>query len=103
MSLEQDGKPAPDAPLVKLVIFKDDQMWFRYFLPRSNEFGDLPAQFELDPTQKPKRIDQTVDGKTYLGIYDLEGGTLRICWRRTPASCRQTGSSRRIRAKPQGC
>src|SRR5262245_32444882 len=68
LSLEQDGRPAPDAPLVKLIIFKDDQIWFRLFFPRSNEFGDEPAQFELDPTKNPKRIDQTVDGKTYLGI-----------------------------------
>ena len=40
---------------------------------------------KLDPTAKPKTIDITPTngdnkGKTSLGIYDLDGDTLKICW-----------------------
>ncbi len=47
--------------------------------------GDsFEATFKLDPSKKPKAIDLTSlkdpdKGKTYLGIYYLEGNTLKIC------------------------
>lgn len=37
------------------------------------------AQYKLDPTASPKTIDIIKKDKVELGIYELEGDTLRIC------------------------
>jgi uncharacterized protein (TIGR03067 family) len=46
--------------------------------------GNREYAFKLDPTQKPKTIDMTgqdgpEQGKTFRGIYSLEGDTLKLC------------------------
>jgi uncharacterized protein (TIGR03067 family) len=43
------------------------------------------AKFSIDPTQKPKAMDYNMTegptkGKTHLGIYELEGDTVRFCF-----------------------
>jgi uncharacterized protein (TIGR03067 family) len=43
------------------------------------------AKFRIDPTKKPKAIDYTMTagptkGKTHLGIYDLDGETVKFCF-----------------------
>lgn len=43
------------------------------------------AKFTIDPTKKPKAIDYAMTagptkGKTHLGIYELEGDTLKFCF-----------------------
>ena len=43
------------------------------------------AKFKVDPTKKPKTIDYTMTegptkGKTHLGIYELDGDTLKFCF-----------------------
>ena len=85
-TLEQDGKPAPDAPLLKLVLFKDDKMCFRYLFPRSQgfEYGDSVFLYDFDATTNPKVIRATdaEDGTPLLGISDLDGDSLRLCWNR---------------------
>jgi uncharacterized protein (TIGR03067 family) len=51
-------------------------------------FGDLvffKAKFSIDPTKKPKAIDYTMTegptkGKTHLGIYELDGDTVKFCF-----------------------
>lgn len=35
--------------------------------------------YRLDPSKKPKWFDVTMEGRPYLGIYELKGDTLRIC------------------------
>jgi uncharacterized protein (TIGR03067 family) len=45
----------------------------------------LKAKFTIDPTKKPKAIDYTMTegptkGKTHLGIYELEGDTVKFCF-----------------------
>src|SRR5262245_23553845 len=45
----------------------------------------LKAKFTVDPTKKPKTIDYTVlDGdnkdKKMLGIYELDGDTVKFCF-----------------------
>lgn len=37
------------------------------------------AQYKLDPTASPKTIDIIRKNEVELGIYELEGDTLRIC------------------------
>ena len=54
-------------------------------------FGDLvffKAKFSIDPTKKPKAIDYTMTegptkGKTHLGIYELDGDTVKFCFAAT--------------------
>jgi uncharacterized protein (TIGR03067 family) len=43
------------------------------------------ATFSIDPTKKPKTIDYTMTegptkGKTHLGIYELDGDTVKFCF-----------------------
>jgi uncharacterized protein (TIGR03067 family) len=43
------------------------------------------AKFSIDPTKKPKAIDYTMTegptkGKTHLGIYELDGDTVKFCF-----------------------
>jgi uncharacterized protein (TIGR03067 family) len=43
------------------------------------------AKFTIDPTKKPKAIDYLMTegptkGKTHLGIYELDGDTLKFCF-----------------------
>jgi uncharacterized protein (TIGR03067 family) len=45
----------------------------------------LKAKFTLDLSKKPKAIDYTVtggqnEGKTQLGIYELDGDTVKFCF-----------------------
>jgi uncharacterized protein (TIGR03067 family) len=45
----------------------------------------LKAKFTIDPTKKPKAIDYTMTegptkGKTHLGIYEVDGDTVRFCF-----------------------
>jgi uncharacterized protein (TIGR03067 family) len=40
---------------------------------------DVPGEYNLDPSKKPKWIDITVDSRTMPGIYELDGDKLRIC------------------------
>ena len=102
--VEQDGERAADASLLKMVIIKDDQLAFRYYLPRSKEYGDLVDRFKLDGSKTPKRIEtkSSEDGSLHVGIYELEADTLKLCWSRTDLSNPPTdftclkGSDRRL-------
>ena len=43
------------------------------------------AKFSIDPSQKPKAMDYNMTegptkGKTHLGIYELQGDTVRFCF-----------------------
>jgi uncharacterized protein (TIGR03067 family) len=43
------------------------------------------AKFTIDPTKKPKAIDYmmiegTTKGKTHLGIYEVDGDTVKFCF-----------------------
>ena len=49
------------------------------------DFVGVEDTIKLDPTASPKAIDRTITsgeekGKTYLGIYKLEGDALTFCW-----------------------
>jgi uncharacterized protein (TIGR03067 family) len=46
---------------------------------------NFKAKFSIDPTKKPKAIDYTMTegptkGRTHLGIYELDGDTVRFCF-----------------------
>lgn len=45
----------------------------------------MKAKFVVDPSKKPKTIDYTMtggptEGKTQLGIYELDGETVKFCF-----------------------
>jgi RNA polymerase sigma factor (sigma-70 family) len=46
--------------------------------------------FKLDPAAKPKTIDLTLDGGTGVGIYSLDGDTLKLCFTETGKEDRPT-------------
>ena len=46
--------------------------------------GAFPCDFKIDPTKEPKQIDITLHLKqregTFLGIYEIKGDTLKVCY-----------------------
>jgi uncharacterized protein (TIGR03067 family) len=102
--LEQDGESAADASILKKVIIKDDQFAFRYFLARSKEEGDLVYDLTLDSSKNPRQIQlkSRAESDLPLGIYELDGDTLKICWNRNNPNSPPTdftcpkGSDRRL-------
>jgi uncharacterized protein (TIGR03067 family) len=79
----RDGNKAPEEVLKKMeVIIKDDTISI-------TEDKDAPkprsekAVIELNPSTKPKSVDIKPDhgnDKPVLGIYELDGDTLKICF-----------------------
>jgi uncharacterized protein (TIGR03067 family) len=54
------------------IIFEGDNFTLKH--PPGNE---EKGEFRLDPSKKPKHIDL---GGGVQGIYELKGGTLKLCW-----------------------
>jgi uncharacterized protein (TIGR03067 family) len=81
ISQELDGKKTSEEEL------KDRAVVFDAAGKASLRHGDkilLESAWKIDPTKKPKAVDSTYTsgenkGKTRLGIYELEGDTLRVC------------------------
>ena len=76
-----DGKPLSEktARKLKLTLTAD-----RYKTERGDEVL-FDSTYRLDPGQKPPRIEMIgtegdAAGKPALGIYSLEGDTLKICY-----------------------
>lgn len=76
-----DGQVLPEAYLAQSKrVCKDDET--------TVTIGPqllMKAKFTIDPSQKPKTIDYDVidgftKGKKHLGIYELEGDTVRFCF-----------------------
>ncbi|MCA8988653.1 MAG: TIGR03067 domain-containing protein, partial [Planctomycetaceae bacterium] len=72
---EDSGRIAPQE-MLKNLRFVFDQNTL------TTEMGERKtvSNYTLNPQSKPKSIDITEGGRTKLGIYDLEGDTLRICF-----------------------
>jgi uncharacterized protein (TIGR03067 family) len=83
VSLDIDGKPSTKEELDEV---KDRKLRIKgsfagHALPNP---GLLEADFKLDPTKTPKTMDLVCTGgsqkgKTLLGIYSVEGDTLKLC------------------------
>lgn len=73
-SLEEGGNQIPAGITSQLKhVFHDDAI-----VMVVGEKEKL-AQYKLDPTASPKTIDIIRKDEVALGIYELEGDTLRIC------------------------
>jgi uncharacterized protein (TIGR03067 family) len=75
VSAEDSGRKAPDEVIkhLKWVITKEKITY---------TFGNKTTEwsYKLETTKKPKWIDLTEGGRTTLGIYELEGDNLKICF-----------------------
>ena len=78
---EYKGKPVGDAILRRTrIYFEGDTL----NLIETTEEGEL-VTFKLNEDETPKHIDMKIakgpdSGKLALGIYRLDGDSLRICW-----------------------
>jgi uncharacterized protein (TIGR03067 family) len=105
----QDGQGegpevAPDKSPVRWV-FKEDRVTFLADVEEASAKGI----FKLDPSAKPNAIDVSFpaapnakQGQTFLGIYELDGETLKICYdpdgKKRPAEFQAKAGSNRILA-----
>lgn len=77
VSAEADGKKAPEEFVKKVrVIIKDG----KHTVHVGDEVAAKEIPFAVDPTKKPKASTDTLpDGKKILGIYEIDGDTLKSC------------------------
>jgi uncharacterized protein (TIGR03067 family) len=72
------GNPIPDdVSKNTIIVFDGNKMKMTFTRDGQEQTRDMT--FKLDPTAKPKAIDVDINGKPGLGIYSLEGDTLKIC------------------------
>lgn len=70
--------------LVERIVINGDQLTFHYKM-EADRFRS-PTTFKIDSEAIPKQIEFTPtqgpnQGKTYVGIYEIKEGTLRIAYR----------------------
>jgi uncharacterized protein (TIGR03067 family) len=76
VSAEMRGEKKEDL-VGTTVTFAGDNITIRV----KGKDADQEGKFKLDPSATPKRLDVTPRGadKPMLGIYELDGGDLRLC------------------------
>jgi uncharacterized protein (TIGR03067 family) len=78
--MTRGGMDAPAEETEKMTIeFKGNKA-----IPMKDGKSEDAAEFSLDETKKPKTMDikPPKEDKTFLGIYELNGDTLKICFAR---------------------
>ena len=81
VSVEVDGKKIPEEDLKQMaVVFRGDA----YTVKQGDTEVEKGTQ-KVDPTKKPKTIDAHIlegpdKGKDQLGIYELNGDALKVCF-----------------------
>lgn len=81
VSQEMDGKSVPPEQLAKMTIAFTGDKWS----VRQDDKVVQEGTHKLDATKKPAQVDAVVTegegkGSTMLGIYDLKGDTLKVCF-----------------------
>jgi len=80
VSMENGGQKVPEEQSSQIrLTYKDNT--YSVMLGGETRTGT----FQIDPSKKPKAIDRTPTsgpnkGKTFKGIYEFDGETLRCCW-----------------------
>jgi uncharacterized protein (TIGR03067 family) len=96
---ENDGKAVPADVVKKMKLVQKQAEWTFY--------GDdeaVSGKDKLDPSKTPRAVDTLMTagrakGKTVLGIYEIKGDTMKVCWAepgrpRPTAFTAQPGSGR---------
>ena len=90
---DSDGAPVPspaEAAQMK-VTFKEGKITMTH-----GGMAVIEGTFKLDPTAKVKEIDLTQNNRVTLGIYELDGDTLKLCL------AEKQGAARPTEMKPEG-
>ena len=82
VSVEAGGKVQNEGEEHRLIFSGDE------FTLKKGEETMIKGKFKIDSTKKPKEVDMdfietkrdNLRGKTALGIYELDGDTLKWCW-----------------------
>jgi uncharacterized protein (TIGR03067 family) len=80
-SQEMDGKPLPSEEVAKHTITFTGNKWS----VRQDGKVVQAGTHKFDPTKKPGQVDAAVTegedkGNTMLGIYELKGDTMKVCF-----------------------
>lgn len=80
-SVEAGGKKLPAEPFKEMTVIFDGD---KYVVKQGGTLVES-AIMKLDPSRSPKSFDSTVTegpnkGAVILGIYELDGDTLRVCF-----------------------
>jgi RNA polymerase sigma factor (sigma-70 family) len=75
VSGESGGKEIPKEQLATKLVITKDKFTLHRAGGETEEYG-----YSIDPEKKPKEIDVTLGDKTYPGIYELKGTTLKHLW-----------------------
>jgi len=79
------GRESEDGEQVTLVIGADSVSWqYAKTTGKAAKTTGNTYSYKLDPSKKPPEIDLTITdgefkGKTFPGIYQLDGDTLKLC------------------------
>jgi uncharacterized protein (TIGR03067 family) len=82
VSMERDGKKVTAADKALTVTIKGSE----YTFPSAGGFTkSQEGTYKLDPSKDPKTLDVLptdgpIKGKTFPGIYELDGDTLKACF-----------------------
>ncbi len=80
-SQEMDGKPRPREELANLTITFAGDKW----TVRQDNKVVQAGTHKFDPSKKPGQVEAVVTegedkGSTMLGIYELKGNTIKVCF-----------------------
>ncbi len=77
-----ERSPSPGLPRTQYVFGKAG-----HFSQTNLRSSMSESSFKIDSDQDLKTLDITVNGHTSLGLYELDGDTLRICWSKFNTIC----------------
>jgi len=75
ISLVEGGKEMPDQKGQTTITFLGKGKLRVKVKDQTSE-----GTYKLDPSRSPKWVEMSKDGDTFLGIYELKGDTLRLCF-----------------------
>lgn len=70
----QGGPPPGEVEKIRMTFKKDGKLAMS-----RGQGDDREGEYKLDASAKPKAIDLIAEGRTSLGIYELDGDTLKLC------------------------
>jgi uncharacterized protein (TIGR03067 family) len=72
----KEGKKAPVDETFRLTFSADGRFRLKQKKGPDSEFD---GTYKLDTNKSPKQVDLIVQGKSFLGIYAIDGENLKLC------------------------